>query len=300
MEIRQLRYLLTIASEKNFTRAAQKLFISQPALTQQIQKLEEEVGGLLIDRSQRQIRLTPAGEILGKTAQRILCELADVRVALDELAGLQRGEIRVGVVQTVNAYLIPEVVAKFKNTYPGIQIYIEELPAEMIELALLNGDLQVGMSFIPTNIPNLTAETLFEEELLLIVNRNHPLAEYLEVNVQDLAGVEMVLLSQNYCTRRLWDKYAKEASLQSQVAIEMNTISSVLNTVAHTSLVTILPQLALSNTHMPDLVGISLHNPNPRRSVGLVWRDSGYRCQASQAFAEVVLQVSNAKLLAIF
>lgn len=299
MEIRQLRYLLTIAAEQNFTRAAEKLYVSQPALTQQMQKLEEEVGDLLIDRSQRQIRLTPAGEILSQTAQRILYELAEVRVALDELAGLQRGEIRVGVVQTVNAYLIPEVVAEFKNTYPGIQIQVDELPAEAIEQGLLNGDLQVGLSFIPTNTPHLATEILFEEELLLIVNSRHPLATYPTLNVQDLAETEMVLLSQAYCTRRLWDKYAQEADLRSQVAIEMNTISSVLNTVAQTSLVTILPRLALANTHVPNLVGISLHNPNPRRTVGLIWRDGGYRCQASQAFAEMILRISQAKLLAI-
>lgn len=299
MEIRQLRYLLTIAEEQNFTRAAEKLYISQPALTQQIQKLEDEAGEILLDRSQRQIRVTPAGAILCASAQRILQELTDARVALDELAGLQRGEIRVGVVQTVNAYLIPEVVAAFKQVYPGIQIQVEELPAETIEAGLIKGHLQIGLSFIPTNLPNLATQTLFEEELILIVNRDHPLAKHASLAVADLADMEMVLLSAAYCTRRLWDKFAQDGGLNSHITIEMNTIGSVLKTVAQTSLVTVLPQLALANTHHPNLVGVPLNNPTPRRSVGLLWRAEGYRCHASQAFADVVLAISNAKLLAV-
>ncbi len=299
MEIRQLRYLLTIAEEQNFTRAAEKLYVSQPALTQQIQKLEEEVGDILLDRAQRQIRLTPAGSILCETAQRILQELVDAKVALDELAGLQRGEIRVGVVQTVNAYLIPEVVSAFKQTYPGIQIQVEELPAEAIEAGLLKGDLQIGLSFIPTDLPNLATQTLFEEELILITKHDHPLANHPSLNVADLANVEMVLLSSAYCTRRLWDKFARDGGLVSQISIEMNTIGSVLNTVAQTSLVTVLPQLALANAHFPNLVGIPLMNPTPRRRVGLLWRTEGYRCQASQAFAEMVLQISTTKLMSV-
>src|SRR5690606_13404805 len=105
MELRQLQYLVAIVQEANFTRASEKVFVSQSALSQQIQALEQEVGTVLLDRSRRGVRLTAAGEILYHHAQRMFLELAQAKIAIHELEGLQRGELHVGVVQTVNDYL---------------------------------------------------------------------------------------------------------------------------------------------------------------------------------------------------
>src|SRR5688500_7403896 len=124
MELRQLRYLLAVVEEANFTRASEKVFVSQSALSQQIQALEQEIGTVLLDRSKRGVRLTAAGEILRHHAQRIFLELEQAQTAIQELEGLQRGELRIGVVQTVNAYLLPSLVTAFLGRYPDIKLSI--------------------------------------------------------------------------------------------------------------------------------------------------------------------------------
>lgn len=288
MELRQLRYFMAVAEEKHFTRAAAKLYISQPALSQQMKLLEAELGAPLFDRSGRRVQMTPAGEILFHHARRVVQELDEAQTALDELAGLQRGSLRVGVVQTVNAYLMPDVVAAFTSAYPAVKLQVEELASGEIEQRVLEGMLQLGIGFVPTSTEGVESQQLFQEELVLVVARHHPLAGRAQLAVRDLERQPLILLSRAFCTRRLWDACAGEAGIQPPVRVEMNTISSLLAAVRSMQVATVLPALALTGT--PNLVGVPLVEPTPRRTVGMFFRRSGYRCTATRAFAEIVRQ----------
>ncbi|MBZ0279548.1 MAG: transcriptional regulator CynR [Anaerolineae bacterium] len=294
MELRQLRYLLAIAEEANFTRASEKVFVSQSALSQQIQALEQEVGTVLLDRSKRGVRLTAAGEILYHHAQRMFLELEQAKVAMQELEGLQRGELRVGVVQTVNDYLMPALVTRFAEQYPQIRLLIDELSSDEIEIRLENGELQVGLSFVPVSNLNIESESLFEERLVLIVRDDHPLADQAIIPVQSLDKMPMVMLSNTFCTRRLWEENAQLASAQPQIVMEMNTVSSILAVVEKTGLATVLPKLTVAEKRFDHLVGLDLHNPTPSRQVGLLWHRENYLCSASRAFIAIAKQVSAA------
>lgn len=294
MELRQLRYLLAIAEEANFTRASEKVFVSQSALSQQIQALEQEVGTVLLDRSKRGVRLTAAGEILHHHAQRIFLELEQAKVALQELEGLQRGELRVGVVQTVNDYLMPALVTQFAEQYPQIRLLIYELSSDEIEMRLENGELQVGLGFVPISNLSIESEPLFEERLVLIVRDDHPLADQSPIPVQSLDRMPMVMLSNTFCTRRLWEENAQLASAQPQIVMEMNTVSSILAVVEKTGLATVLPKLTVAEKRFDHLVGLDLHDPTPSRQVGLLWHRENYLCSASRAFIAIARQVSAA------
>lgn len=285
MELRQLRYLLTVADEQSFTRAAEKLFVTQSALSQQIQKLEEQVGDPLLERATRQIRLTPAGEILVRHASRMFGELDAAQSEIRELRGLQRGILRIGVVQTINAMIIPQAVAAFNATYPQVRIQIEELSAGEIERGLQSGELQVGVGFVPTTDPDIEAESLFTEEMILIVGREHPLAECETLEFSDLADVSLTLLPIQFCTRRLIEDFAHKAGVSIQVQIEMNTIGALLSIVQNSTLGTILPRMALSPKNSTELKSVRLINPTPTRIVGTLWLRNGYRCIASRTFA---------------
>jgi LysR family transcriptional regulator, cyn operon transcriptional activator len=288
MEIRQLRYLLTIAEESNFTRAAEKLYVSQSALSQQIQILEQELGTTLLDRSRRGARLTAAGEILCQHARRAFHELETAQIALNELEGLQRGSLVVGVVQTINAYLMPRIVARFAALYPAIRLTVQELPADEIEQGLESGKLQAGIGFIPTASSELDVEPLFVEDLVFIVPCQHPLAGQSAVQAADLSACPLVMLPRTFCTRRLWDASAQTAGIQPQVLLEMNTISGILSTVLHTGMGTILPELALADDKSGELLGIRIHNPTPSRTVGLLSLRGAYQCAATRAFMQLV------------
>lgn len=284
MELHQLNYLLAVAESQNFTRAAEKLYISQPALTQQINKLEQEIGTILFDRTHR--RLTASGEILCHHARRVFSELDEARVALSEIQGLQRGTLTIGTVQTVNDYLIPQAVARFASHYPAIKISVEQLASDEVEQGVAEGHFQIGLGFVPALNPAIETELLFEENFVLVVAPSHPLAAYRVLQVMEVDGLEVVQFPNGFCTRRLWESAENIANIRTRIVIEMNTIDGIVSAVAQTQLAAILPNLALHNR--PQLVGIPLQNPTPRRGVGILRRKGGYHCAASTAFAQII------------
>jgi LysR family cyn operon transcriptional activator len=286
MELRQLRYLIAIAEAGNFTRAAETVFVSQSALSQQIQTMEQEIGTLLLDRSKTGVRLTAAGEILCHHARQMLRELNEAKVAIEELEGLKRGELRIGVVQTVNAYLMPAIATTFNGHYPDVKLSIEELAADDIESGLEQGDLQVGVGFIPPTSTSLESAGLFEERLVLVVRRDHPLAQQESVAVKELDEMALIMLTKTFCTRRLWEENARFAAAQPRVVLEMNTVNSILSVVEKTGLPTILPQFTLLE-NSTDLVALPLRNPVPSRQVGLLWHRDYYLCASSRAFIDM-------------
>lgn len=291
MELRQLKYLLSIAEEGTFTAAAEKLYISQSALSQQVKSMEEELGVPLFDRSRNRLRFTQAGELLRSRAQRIVKEVDKAKTAIDELEDLCRGSLTIGVVQTVNAYLIPQVVSAFTTQYPKVQLKIEELPAPQIEQQIHNHELDLGISFIPTEHTDLEFDAIFEEELLLMTHSRHPLSARSHIELKELHEQNLILLSRDYCTRRIWDDCAKKAEINPNIQIEMNTIGAILSTLqGNTTAVTILPALNMGLKAADGLSFIKLKNPTPKRTVGLLWRNGGYRSMAAQKFADILQQ----------
>lgn len=290
MELRQLRYLVAVVEEANFTRASERLFVTQSALSQQIQALEQSVGTPLLDRSKRGVRLTEAGKILHQHAQKIFLEIEQAAVAIRELEGLGRGELKIGAVQTVNHYLLPTLLTAFTQRYPQIRLSIEELSTDDIENRLAAGTLQLGLGFTPTTHPKIQSSPLFEERLVLIVRTDHPLAHQRQVRVGELDQLPLVMLSHTFCTRRLWEESAQLATAQPQIVMEMNTVSSLLAVVERTGLACVLPALALRESAGQSLVSVDLYDPIPSRQVGVLWNRETYLCAASQAFMAMTKQ----------
>ncbi len=287
IELRHLRYFLAVAETSHFTRAAETLYISQPTLSQQIKQLEAELGTTLFDRIGKRVMLTEAGEILRAHARRVLVELEQAQAAIQELEGLQRGELTVGTVQTVNAYMIPDLAACFAASYPTISLHIQELSADEIESGLEQGRLHLGISFASSTSPRLEAELLFEEELVLIVPVTHRLAGQSRVHFCELDKEPLILLHSGFCTRRLVDKGLQAAGVCANLLIEMNTIQGVLATVRATGAATVLPSLALRLKEGENLCAVKLTAPTLRRSIGLLWRRDGYRRAAARAFSAI-------------
>ena len=176
MELRHLRYFLAVAEAEHFTKAAAKLHITQPTLSHQIRQLEGQLNLALFDRIGRRIKLTAAGELLLPHARRVLHELEETQAALGELHGLKRGHLKVGIMQTVNACAIPEIVSRFSATHPGVRISCSDMGADEVENGLESGKLDLGISFMPATRASLDGEPLFTEELVLVTRAGHALA----------------------------------------------------------------------------------------------------------------------------
>ena len=289
MELRQLKYLVSIGEAGTFTAAAKQMYISQSALSQQVKSIEEELGVPLFDRSRNRLQFTEAGELLHQRAKRIVKEVDDAKTAIDELEQLYRGTLRIGVVQTVNAYLMPQVVSSFSSRFPNVCLKVHELSAPRLEEKLHSHELDMGISFRPADYPELAFETMFEEELLFIANRAHPLADKSRIDVKTLDKQKMVLLPEGYCTRRIWDQAAKQTGITPEVQIEMNTIGGLLATLQdNNSAGTILPALTMQMKAAKPLKPIKLKNPAPKRTVGILWRNGGYRSKAALEFARLL------------
>jgi LysR family transcriptional regulator, cyn operon transcriptional activator len=285
MELRHLRYFLAVADCNHFRRAAESLHVSQPTLSQQIQQLEKELGTTLFDRGGKQVRLTAAGETFRYHAKRVLHELDEAQVALLELDGLKRGKLSVGAIQTLNTYLIPPIIARFAALHPGVFLNVEELAAGQIEEELLQGRLNLGISFVSPSTDEISSEPLFDEELVLIVSSHHRLAGRKVLKVRELDGESLILLPAAFTPRQLFDEKAGEVGVRPRVAIEMNSIEGILAAVRSSHGATVLPGLALAKK-ATGLRAIPLTEPTPRRTVGLLWRRDGYRCQATNAFMQ--------------
>lgn len=285
MELRHLRYFLAVAEEAHFRRAAERLHVSQPTLSLQVQQLEKELGTPLFERMGRRVRLTQAGELYRDYARRALASLEEAQVALDELEGLLRGRLAVGVVQTVNAYLIPPVVAGFVAEHPGVRLRVEELSAEEIEDGLADGNLDLGVSFVPADGGDLEAEPLFEEELVLIVPAGHRWANRRGIRAAELTEEPLALLPEGFCTRRLAEECFRSAGIRPIVAVEMNSVEGLVATVRAGGPPTVLPALAAGG---PGIGSLRLERPTPRRTVGLLRRRGGSPLRTRTAFSGAI------------
>ncbi|MEZ0387560.1 MAG: LysR substrate-binding domain-containing protein [Verrucomicrobium sp.] len=293
-ELRHLRYFLAVAETGNFHRAAASLHVSQPTLSHQIKQLEAQMGAILLERLSRTIRLTAAGEILRARSLVMFRELEDARRGIAELQSVQSGQLRVGIVSTVNVAVVPEAVSAFRNRHPKVSVSIRELPMETLESELLAGRLDLGISFLSAkNSSRLETEPLFVESLVAILPERHALEAQRKITLADMLAQPLVLLSHGFCTRELVVESVALQRLDHQLnpAVEMNSIEGVLSTIRQTGMVTLLPESAVQWAKHPDLQVRALADDAGDlsfRRVGLVWTAGGHRTAAARAFAEEV------------
>ena len=291
MEFRHLRYFLAVADALHFTKAAEGLPVSQPALSAQVKQLEHEVGVPLFDRVGRSVQLTRAGSIFREHARRALREMELAQLAIAEVEGLHRGTLSVGIVQTVNAYLIPEIVTRFSTLHPQVGLKLDELSGPDIEAGVRDGILDVGIGFLPVTSDRLESQPLFEEDFVLIASARHRFAKRRRLSLSSLSDESLILLPGIFCTRRLLNASFEQAGIQPKIIVEMNSIEGILATVRTSTLATILPRLSLGLGRHPVLRAIALKNPTPRRGIGLLWKKGGYRSGAVRALADQVKSV---------
>lgn len=293
-ELRHLRYFLAVAEAGHFRRAALALHVSQPTLSHQIRQLELQLGAPLFERLSRGVRLTAAGEIFLRRATAMMRELGDAKREIAALQAVEGGELRVGIVSTVNVAMIPEAVGNFRNLHPKVAVAVRELAQEALEAELLAGRLDMGISFLPPRGgARIEAEPLFVERLVVVMPVGHALAKTRKLTLADVLAKPLVLLSHGFCTRELVVESVALQALETVLrpAIEMNTIEGVLSTVRQTGMLTLMPDAAVRWDQHPDLVVKKLSDKAEElsfRRVGLLWAAGAHRTAAARVFAEEI------------
>jgi LysR family cyn operon transcriptional activator len=285
--LRQLQYFLAAADTLHFTKAAERLSVTQPTLSHQIAQLEAHLGGPLFDRIGKQVRLTESGALLKSYADRAVRELEAGRLALSELEGMIRGNLRIGVIQSFSRVLLPSILGRFMTKYPGIRLNIRELTGLEIEQGLADGSLDLGIAFAPTALDGTDVEPVLEEQLLLVVGVHNEFAKRKRVRLSELDGKPVVLLGKDYLTRRLIDKYLADVGARPNVVCETNSMEVMLGAIAESNAATIIPEHGL-RLETERYRAITLCDPTPVRTSALLWPRYSFRSASARTFGQMM------------
>jgi LysR family transcriptional activator of glutamate synthase operon len=292
MELRQLRYLVALADERHFTRAAAREHIAQPALSQQIRRLEDELGLTLVERTTRRVAMTQAGELLVGRARRMLAELDAAHAELASLAGVQTGRLSVGALHTMGPVDLSLLLASFHRSHPGIELTVREQSSEELAEMLHVDEIDLAFLSVTERIQSrgLTLQRLVREEIVAVLPTSHPLAEQPAVRLAELAGEAFISFRKGSRLRELLDWAAAEAGFELRIALESNESRRIRSLVSSALGVAILPRSDATGPGAPVAV-TALVEPALTRDVTLAARTQRHLSPAAIAFRELTLGV---------
>jgi len=291
MEMHQLAYFESVSRHLHFTRAAEELNVAQPSVSQQIRKLETELGAPLFHRMKRHVALTEAGETFLPHARAVLQRVDEARLEVQELSGLRRGTLAVGAPPSVGTHLLPRALAAFSSRHPGIALAFREAGSRTLLGLLEQGELDMAVVIQPIRHPALETRPLLEEELLLAVPRRHPLASgQRRVRLAQLREEPFVLLREGaYDLRDQTLAACRRSGFDPVVALDGGEMDSMLRFVAAGIGVAILPEMVLADIERPDgPVAVRRLQPKLTRSLVLARRRDRYFSAAAREFTGVL------------
>lgn len=275
MELRQLEYLVAVADEGSFTRAAERLHVAQPGVSAQVRRLERELGQELLDRSGRRVRPTAVGAAVLPYARGALEAVAGARVAVDELAGLARGRVAVGMLVSCGIPDLPALLDGFHRAHPGVEITLTEADSDRLLAALREGTLDMAVIGVAGDPPaGVESQVIVDEPLVAAVARGHPLAGRASLPLASLRGQALVSLCRGTGVRASLDAGCAAAGVSPRIAFEASD-PDVLARLAERGLgVAILPA-SVAAAHAAGLHAIALIRPRLRSRIELAWRSAG-------------------------
>lgn len=286
MELHQLRYFVAVAQRRSFSRAARELRVAQPSVSQQIQKLENELGTRLLDRTRRGVLLTTAGHALLPRARSALQQLEEARLEMEELSGLQRGQLSLGALPSVGTYLLPRALSGFHQLHPGIQLHLKQAGSRDLVEQLTDGALDLAILILPVESQPLKAVPLFKEELVLAVPPEHRLAGAQSVALRELADEPFILFQEGYELRESVLAACRKAGFKPRVGVDGGEMDSVPRLVQAGLGVALLPRLVAESG--PGPCWVPVRSPHLSRQVGIVWHRDRYQSSASETFVQHV------------
>ena len=295
MELRQLQYVVQIAADKNFSRAAEKLHIAQPSLSQQLAKLEKELGQQLFRRTTNSVELTHAGEVFVTKASVILDAVEQLKQEMDDLGQMRRGRLVVGSLPTTGSHILPVVLPVFQARYPEIDIVLLEDSTSRLEQLTASGQTDLSLLSLPLLEPSLTWEPLIEEEIKLAVPPQHRLARenaagrLNDASIADLADEPFILLKRGQGFRQIAFDLCAEAGFSPRIVFESGNIETVQSLVAAGMGIAFVPMMVTRSPHTSLApVYLSLSDPRPSRTLVVASRRGRYLSKAAEAFIETM------------
>ncbi len=294
MNLRDLQYLVALAEHRHFSRAAEASFVSQPTLSTQIRKLEDELGVALVERTPRKVLLTEAGREIIPRARAVLAEIREIRAIAQRTLDPESGSLRLGIFPTLAPYLLPHLVPKLRAQFPRLELLLVEEKTDKVLEMLREGTLDIGLLALPLHEDSLKTQLLFEEPFVLAVPEDHPLARRTApLTVADLEDQSLLLLEDGHCLRDQALELCQLAGAGEKLGFRATSLETLRQMVAANVGITLLPTLAIKPPIAPtaNVRLIEFAGRAPSRKIAMVWRKSSALGDFMTRFAEVVRQL---------
>ncbi|MBT3026469.1 MAG: LysR family transcriptional regulator [Candidatus Thiodiazotropha sp. (ex Ctena orbiculata)] len=288
MDIRHLRYFMAICQHGGFTAAARQLHIAQPAISIAMRKLEAELNLTLLHRGERQITPTIEGEVLLAHAKRILEMTEAAELEMEELRGLTKGEVRIGIPSMLGSYYFPPILMGFKHCYPELRLSVYEEGTRRLQEMIRVGELDLGVVVADAPPEDLETRLLTREEMVACVPEAHPLAPREKLSMEEFFSHELVVFKTGYFLREFIDRYSLSHELSPKIAFETNLIPLTKAIVRQGFGITTFLRMVIDQDAQEDLVAIPFDEP-VFLDLSLAWKKGGYLSRANRAFVDYVL-----------
>jgi len=297
MTLTELRYIVTLAQEQHFGRAAERCFVSQPTLSIAVKKLEEELSVAIFERSKTRVYPTPIGDKVVKQAQAVLEQASVIKDIVKEGKDQLASPMHIGAIFTIGPYLLPSLIPELQKRAQNMPLYVEESYTGTLRKRLRQGDLDAIVVALPFTEADVVTQALYEESFVVMMDKNHPLASEKEIHPEQLNGHNVLLLGDGHCFRDQvinacpnLKPSADDTKMKIRTAAEGSSLETLKYMVASGLGITILPASA-ANPNMQNselLVTRPFAEPGPKRTVALAWRASFPRSKAIDVLRESI------------
>lgn len=279
MNIRALQYFIAVAELRHFRKAAERCHVSQPTLSTQLRKLEEQLGNDLIERNSRQVLLTPLGEQVLERARVIVNETHAIRQIARDADDPYSGILSIGVFPTLAPYLLPHVIPNIRKQFPKITIRLFEEKTEQVMAMLMDGTLDAILLAPPIDDDQVHVEPLFNEPFVFVAPSDHPLSKKASIRVEDLKTEKLLLLEDGHCLREHALAVCQLSGAIERMDFQASSLETLRYMVAAGSGITLMPILATKPpvTSIDNVVVLPFVSPAPERTIAMAWRKSSLR-----------------------
>lgn len=292
MTLTELQYLVALAQERHFGRAAERTFVTQPALSLAIKKLEDELGVAIFERRKNQVVLTPLGEQIVHQAQLVLEEVDHIKLLAAQGKNQLVGALRLGAIATVGPYLLPDLIPLLHTRAPEMPLEIEENLTATLTAMLKSGKLDVIMIALPFEAPGILTQALYDEPFKAVVPVDHRLAKKSTIDSTALSGERVLLPHAGHCFRQQVLESCPELSRSDTEGLQGNSLETIRQMVASGLGITVMPSSAVTARHLNKrLAVLPFTKPVPERRIALAWRKGFARPAVIKVIQEAVSQL---------
>jgi LysR family hydrogen peroxide-inducible transcriptional activator len=291
MTLNELRFVVALAKARNFRKAAEVCFVSQPALSLAVKKLEDELGVLLFERNRNDVTMTVIGELVVEQATRAIEEANRVKEIARQGNNQLVGALKLGVIYSIGPYLLPEIIPYLRQSAPEMPLVVEENLTINLEAQLRNGVIDVAIIALPFDIPGIKTLPLYEEEFVVVVPISHDWAKRDSINPEELADEKILLLNSGHCFSNQVMQACPRLSRNGEI-LQGNSLDTIRNMVASNLGLTVLPASATIERYQNPLIKVvPFTKPAPKRQIALAWRKSYGREKAVEEIAKSIRQL---------